>query len=102
MGISDKMSQLATNVQEGMAKGSTSLLTLSLKVISAVVLGLTFALVGQELSGYGMFLFIFVLLVTGTMFYNFIKNFSISQVLIFDLFCVLVGMLLRMYILIAP
>lgn len=102
MGISDRMSQFAGNVQSGVKRSSSSLLNTTLKVITALVLGLVFALVGSELFHYGQFLFTFVLLVVAGVTFRVVRNFSLGQVLLFDLFCVLVGLVLRMYILIAP
>jgi hypothetical protein len=102
MGITDKVSQFADSVQDGVKKTSTSMFTLALKLFSVAFLGLTFALIGQELSSYGTLMFIFVGIAVGTMFFKIIQSLSLSQVLIFDLFCILVGLILRMYILIAP
>lgn len=102
MGISDKMSQFAGSVQSGVTKSSSSLLNTTLKIATALILGLVFTLIGAELFSYGQLLFTFVLLVVAALTYRVIRNFSLGQVLLFDLFCVLVGLVLRMYIMIAP
>jgi hypothetical protein len=102
VGLTDKVSQLADSVQDGVKKTSTSLLTLTLKLFSVAILGLTFALIGQEIAGYATFMFIFVGIVVATLFFKIIQSLTLSQVFLFDLFCILVGLVLRMYILIAP
>ncbi|MGE4132272.1 MAG: hypothetical protein AB7F86_11580 [Bdellovibrionales bacterium] len=85
------------------AKGSSlSAVTLALKVITSLFLGLTFALIGDEVFAYEWISFTLVLVaITGALL-RIMKNWTIGRVLIFDLICVLLGLLLRMYILIAP
>jgi hypothetical protein len=102
MGISDKMKGLATNVQEGVKTSSVSLFNLFLRLVTGFFLGLTLALVGQQLTGYGMFGLLLCLVVIMALITKVLVKWSVGQILIFDLICVLVAMLLRMYILVAP
>lgn len=102
MGISDRMSQFAGQVQDGVKSSSKSLASIVLKAITGFILGLTFALIGQELSSYGTIVFIFIMLLVGFGAYKIMQNWALGSVLIFDLICILVALLLRMYILVAP
>jgi hypothetical protein len=102
MGITDKMSQLADNVQQGVKNSSVSLLSMIFKVITCFVFSLTVALAGQVLMQYGTLLFLFMMVVVGGLLFKLIFKWGLGSVLIFDLICVLVALLLRMYILIAP
>lgn len=102
MGISDKMSQLAGQVQDGVKNSSKSLAALSLKLVTAFLIGLTLSLIGQELLTYGSLLFAFVMLSVGAVIFRILASWTLGSVLIFDLICVLVALLLRMYILVAP
>lgn len=102
MGITDKMSQLAGQVQDGVKSSSKSLAAMALKIITVFVLGLTMALIGQEIFAYGTILFLFMMLVVGLSLFRLMSSWSLGAVMIFDLICVLVGLLLRMYILVAP
>ena len=102
MGISDKMKGLATNVQEGVKTSSVSLFNLFLRLLTGFFLGLTLALIGQQLMGYGMFGLLLCLVVIMALITKVLSKWSVGQILIFDLICVLVAMLLRMYILVAP
>ena len=102
MGIGDKMRGLASSAQEGVKSSTISLFHILLRLVTGLVLGLTLALIGQELMGYGTFALLFVMVVVVAALMKILANWSIGQILIFDLICVLVVMLLRMYILIAP
>lgn len=102
MGISDKMSQFAGQVQDGVKNTSKSLAAIALKVLTGFMVGLTMALVGQEVFHFGTILFIFMMLVVGIALYRLMASWNLGAVLIFDLICVLVALLLRMYILVAP
>lgn len=102
MGISDKMKDLAGNVQDGVKSSSMNLFNLFLRVITGLTVGLTLSLIGQELVGYGMFALLFCIVVVMAIIVKTLSSWSIGQILIFDLICVLVAMLLRMYILVAP
>lgn len=102
MGIGEKMKGLAVGVQDGVKSSTLSLTHLLLRLVSGFFMGLTLALIGQELSGYGAFSLVFVTLVILALFTRVSKSWSIVQILIFDLICVLVAQLLRMYILLAP
>lgn len=102
MGISDKLTQFATNIQTGAKDASVSLLEMSIKLITGFFVGLVFALIGQEMMGYGVFSFTLMLVVVMGLIYKLLKPWNLGAVLVFDLICVLVALLLRMYILIAP
>jgi hypothetical protein len=102
MGISDKMKGLSTNMQEGVKSSSISLIGITLRVITGFMLGLTLTLIGQELIGYGSLAMLFVMVVVVGLVVKTTSGWTIGKILIFDLVLVLVAMLLRMYILVAP
>jgi hypothetical protein len=102
VGIQDKMSQFAGNVQEGAKQSFFSLVLWSLKFFTAVLIGLTLALIGQEMMSYGTLAFSFVLVSMTAAILKVISPWTIVGVLIFDLICILLALLLRMYILVAP
>ena len=102
MGIGDKMRGIAHSTQEGVKSTSLTLFHIFLRLVTGVVLGLTFAWTGQELVGYGDFVLFFVVIVVMAVIMKLLSGWSIGKILIFDLICVLVLMLLRMYILVAP
>lgn len=102
MGIGDKMRGFASSAQEGVRSSTLSFFHFSLRFITGILLGLVLGLIGQELVGYGTFALLFVMVVVLAVIMKLLSAWSIGQILIFDLICVLVAMLLRMYILVAP
>ncbi len=102
MGIASKVTQIASNVQQGAKTTSISIFGLIIKVITGFVLGLTFALIGQEMIQYGTFMFVFMMVLVWGLVFRLTMKWSVGSILIFDLICVLVALLLRMYILVAP
>lgn len=102
MSISDKMKGLSTNVQDGVKSSSLSLFCLTLRIMSGFVLGLTLGLIGQELVGYGTLALTFMMVVVMGLVVKTTSGWSLGKLLIFDLILILVAMLLRMYILVAP
>ena len=96
------MSELLGNLQHRL-KGTTSSLLLSVyKILFGAFLGLTLALIGSQVIGYGDFSFTLVIVGTTLLFQKISRNWKASTVLVFSLVCVLLGLLLRMYILVAP
>ena len=102
MGIGDKMRGFASSTQESAKSTSLNLLHFMLRFVTGVLLGLVLGLIGQELLQYGTFGLFFVIVVVTSLVLKFLSSWSFAQILIFDLICVLVAMLLRMYILVAP
>jgi hypothetical protein len=101
-GISDKMSEISNNVQEGVKTSSISFLAFTIKLITGLLIGLTLSLIGQEMMNYGNLIFVFVLLMVTATVMKTIWTWNLGKVLIFDLICALIAVSLRMYILIAP
>lgn len=89
-------------VQNNLKKSSGSLLTFLWKILTGVVVGLTLALIGQEVFSYNNFLFVFVIVMSTLVFVTIARGWNAWMVGIFNLFCILAGLLLRMYALVAP
>jgi hypothetical protein len=89
-------------MQVSLRESGRSFGLLALKVISGFVIGLTFALIFRQLMSLGNFMFTFVILVAIAAFIKLSKNWKFTGVLLFNLFCVMTAMLLKMYIMIAP
>lgn len=102
MSLGEKMKGLAVNVQEGVKTSSISIFNIILRLITGIALGLTIALICQELFSYGNFALLFCLTVVAGLFLKISNQWSTWHILIFDLICILVAQLLRMYILLAP
>ena len=100
------MSELAGNMQTHFKKTSSSLALFSMKFISGAIVGLTFALIMQEVLGKadddGLMTFLLVIVITTGIFMRVAKSWGLTAILIFDLIAVLVGLVLRLYIMVAP
>ena len=96
------MGNLIGNVQERIKTSSNALALLAFKAVTGLFLGLTMALIGQQIIGYGWFSFVLVILVVTGSLLRITRSWPWMYMFIFNLICVLIGLLLRMYILIAP
>lgn len=96
------MSEIIGGLNQKIKSSSSSLTLFTIKASSGLIIGLTFAIVGQEMIGYGSFAFFFVLFSMAGAFLKISKKWRFFGVFIFNLICVLVALLLRMYVIIAP
>ena len=100
------MGEMASRMQVRFKKTSGDLATFSLKMVSGLVIGLTLALAVQEAlgkkDGEDMISFLFMIVLACGAFFRVSKKWTLGSVLIFDLICVLIGMVLRLYIMVAP
>lgn len=100
------MEEMVGRMQTHLKKTSGDLLLFVLKLVSGGVLGLTLALIMQEVlgkaEGENLLAFFFVIIVTTSVFLRLAKAWGFTAVLIFDLVCVLIGMILRLYVMVAP
>jgi hypothetical protein len=102
MGISDKISQVSNQLQDSIRSSSISLGSIFLKLITSLVIAMTLSIVIQELMNTGTFTFIFTMIVFTSGFLRLMKSWLVSQVLLFDLFCILVALVLKLYLQVAP
>ena len=96
------MGQLIQNVQVKIKKSSQGLFLFSIKMLSGLMLGLTLAIAGEEVVGYGTFSFWFVTVLFTAVFLRISRPWSFGALMIYNLVCLLMGLLLRMYVLVAP
>jgi hypothetical protein len=102
MGVIDRFNQQAVQMKDEAKSSAINFILFLLKIISGIIIGLTFAIAFQEISQFGQISFLFVLVMITSLFVKLTKSWGFVSLLIFDLICVLIAMLLRMYILIAP
>jgi len=102
MGITDKVSQIAGQMQDGVKTSSVSLFSSFVKLVTAFMVPLTITLIAQEMMGFETLAFVFMMVVLMGALLRLIWQWSIGAVLLFDLFCVLVALLLKLYIQVAP
>lgn len=102
MGISGKLSQVVTQLQSGAKLTAFGLLAFCVKLIAAGFVGLTLAIAGQELIQFGNFSFVLMFVVSTGLILRLLWRLSLVGVLVFILISVLLGLLFRMYLLMAP
>lgn len=102
MTLGEKFKGFSNDLQVGAKNASQSLAHAMLRLVSGFFIGLVLSLIIQELTQSGTFMLLFLTLVFTTAIYKALSRFGMMQILIFDLICVLLGTVLRMYILIAP
>ena len=96
------MSRFVHNGQIYLKKTSGDFGLYSLRVATGGWIGLIFAHLFQRMFGFQNLLFFFVIvLMTGAL-VRVSKNWGLVSVFIFNLICILVGALLRMYLEVAP
>ena len=71
------------------------------KGFSAFCFSYVLTLIGQELLSYGLFSFVFLLISIGLAFFYFVKDYNVFEVLVLDIFLVLMAFLLRFYVMMA-
>ena len=96
------MSELLEELQYRLKSSSTGIALIAFKVLSGAALGLTLALIFEEIIRFGTFSFVFIVVATCGAFFRVSRQWRFVGVAVFDLICVLIGLLLRMYILVAP
>tara|TARA_B100001248_G_C27399698_1_gene469125 strand:+ start:5137 stop:5430 length:294 start_codon:yes stop_codon:yes gene_type:complete len=93
---------ILADTQQGIRKGTSSFSLLLLRLVSATVVGYTIALIGKGLMFYESLAFWFVFFVCVGLFMRATKKWAFVGVIVLDLVLFLIGLLLRMYVLVAP
>jgi hypothetical protein len=102
MGFTDKLKGLSNNVQQTTKQAAHGLSHICLRLISGFFIGLVLSLIFQELFGLGSFMLVFLNILFTSIIYKLLASRNLFQIVVFDFICILIGALLRMYILIAP
>ena len=96
------MGKVIDQIQYSFKATSTMALVIGLKLIIGGLVGFTLALSGQQIFDYTNFSLFLVVITTYLVFFRISRSWGAVPLLVFGLICVLTGLLLRMYILIAP
>lgn len=102
MGLTDNLKNIAANMQQTATSTTVSAAQRFLRAISGFFIGLVLGLIVQELTQSGELMLAFLTIFFMVTIYKLLRRLQIFQILIFDLICVLIAALLRMYIMIAP
>lgn len=100
------MGEFADRMQFQIKKSSGDLATWAVKFVSGAFLALTLSLIIQEIRGLAdgeaPISFLFMIVAFTAIFLRIAKKWNLFAVLVFDLVCILIGMVLCLYIMVAP
>ena len=102
MSIAENLKTMASNLQQGAKNTSVSLTQRLLRLVSGLLVALIVSLIIQEMMQSGTLMLVFLTVLFTSLIYIFLGRLSILQILIFDLICVLIISLMRLYIMVAP
>lgn len=102
MGLTNNLKSMASSLQQGAKQKTLSLTQRILRLVSGFFLALTIAYSIQEVMNNGNLTFTFLVVLFTSIVYLSLARLSVLQILIFDLICVLIASLLRLYIMVAP
>ena len=96
------MSELLGSVSDSIKRGSTGFAIFTYRLLVAVFLSYCCALVGQTLWQFQAFSFVLIAVGTTAFFMKLLANWGVVGVTVFLLSSMLFGLLLRLYIVVAP
>lgn len=96
------MSEMLNKMQFQVKKSSGDFGTYVFRVITGGWIGLVFAHLLQLIFAFENFLFFLVIVIMTATVVRITKNWGFFSVILLNLFCVLIGALLQMYVKIAP
>lgn len=102
MGISESFKNFANQMQVQTRNTTASLSQRLLRLVSGFFVGLVIGLIVQEMTQSGALVLFFITILVLSIIYRLLSKLHIVQILIFDLICILIATLLKMYIMIAP
>lgn len=96
------MNKYVMVLQSNLRNSSSTFLLFFLRLVAGIVVGLTLALMGEEVFGIGRLAFFFIIVTTTSVFLSITKKWGALGVGLFLMFFFMLGLLLRMYALKAP
>lgn len=100
MSLGDKLKNMNDRIQTGAKNATQSLVHTFLRLISGFLIGFVLALIFQELFVLGQFMLVFLTLLFMSVIYKILSNKTLLQIVIFDVICILIGSLLKMYVIV--
>ncbi len=96
------MARLVETVHYKFKESSKSLSLFFFKMLSGLIMGLTISLAGQTIIGYSNLVFSFVIILVTAIFLRIVRKWNFLMIILFDLFAFVAGLLLKLYIHMAP
>jgi hypothetical protein len=102
MGVAENIKNIPGQVGEPTKRIAQGVLHVIVRIITGFFLGLVLSLIAQEIFSFGLFMLLFFTTLFGAIIFKLLGRLNLLQIVVFDLVCVLVLTLLKMYILLAP
>ena len=102
MNIADNLKNVAGSMQQGAKNVTASMTQRLLRLVSGFFVGLVLSLIIQEFTQSNTLMLLFCVSLFTFIIYKLLRPLTILQIVIFDVFCILVANSLRMYIAMAP
>lgn len=102
MSLAQNLKSVAGSMQQGAKNATISLTQRLLRLVSGLFVGLVLALIIQEFTQSNTLMMLFCLSLITFIIYKLLRPFTILQIVIFDVFCILIANSLKMYIAMAP
>lgn len=102
MGFADNLKNVAGGIRQGSKNISITFAQRSLRLVSGLFIGLVLSLIIQEFTQNGTLMLLFFTVLFTMIVYKLLRTMSVFQIFVFDAICILIAILLRMYIMIAP
>jgi hypothetical protein len=102
LSLTDNLKNVAGSMQQGAKNATASLTQRLLRLVSGFFVGLVLALIVQEFTQSNTLMLLFCLSLFTFIIYKLLRPFTLLQVVIFDVICILIANSLRMYIAMAP
>ncbi len=96
------MGEMISKVQFQVKKKSSDMGTYIFRVLTGGWIGMVFAHLFQMIFEYGNFLFLFVIVLMTGVIVRITRGWGFISVILLNLFCILIGALLQMYVHVAP
>jgi hypothetical protein len=96
------MNDIIDSFQNKMKSGTSGLFSMLIRLALGGFLGLTFAILTDSVADLGRWSFVFLVVTITAVVMRLTRTWRVSATLIFLLFVILMGTLLRMYVLWAP
>jgi F0F1-type ATP synthase assembly protein I len=102
LGLTENLKNMASSMQQTAKNTTVTFVQQILRLVSGFFIGLVLAIIIQELLQGKLLMLVFLTILFMMIVFKLLVRLQIMHILIFDLICVLIATLLRMYIMIAP
>ena len=102
MSFKNNLSTVTNSIWQGTKVATITLSQRIMRLVSGFFVGLVLSIIVQEFVQSGMLMLVFFTILFTLIIYRSLRTLTLFQIFVFDVICILIAILLRMYILIAP